>query len=415
MQTKTNKDELKQQILYWMCAGFVYSMLFWTYLNSLLAILISVYWLFFLKKKFIPSSKRSGMIILFTSLFLLALAGLTYTSNMKEGIAIVQKQSALLFFPLIFGTCSVLTPLSVKKLTNHFLIATVLACMIGLVIGLYNLVITEEIAAITGRGILVFHAFNPIIMGLYCLFALVIIFTGDNSSQTKTGKWLLVITVVLSVFIFLLSIRTIIFCWLLLMLFFLWKKIKSQTTRFAMITGLAVLTVITGFTITPLKKQWSELFDFSGRTSIVLDADSSLIRPWRGKAIRVAIWKCSGDIIKRHWLTGVGTGDVQDSLQQAYEDRKFYFASRYNKYNAHNQYLQSAIGHGIGGSFLFALCIAIPLYQNRRNSSNNIYILFLALFAITAVTESVLEINKGIVLYSFFNSIFAFTNFNNNS
>ena len=181
-----------------------------------------------------------------------------------------------------------------------------------------------------------------------------------------------------------------------------------------MIAGLAVLTIITGVTITPLKKQWSELFDFSGKASIVLDADSSLIRPWRGKAIRVAIWKCSGDIIKRHWLTGVGTGDVQDSLQQVYEDRKFYFASRYNRYNAHNQYLQSAISHGIAGTLLFVLCIAVPLYQNRRNYSKSIYPLFLVLFSITAITESVLEINKGVVLYSFFNSIFAFNDYTNN-
>ena len=190
--------------------------------------------------------------------------------------------------------------------------------------------------------------------------------------------------------------------------FFLWRKIKSQTKRFALVAGLAVLTVITGFTIVPLKNQWTELFDFSGKASIVLDADSSLARPWGGKAIRVAIWKCSGDIIKRRWLTGVGTGDVQDCLQQAYEDRKFYFASRYNRYNAHNQYLQSAISHGIAGALLFAFCIAVPLYQNRKSFSNNIYMLFLVLFAITAITESVLEINKGVVLYSFFNSIFAF-------
>ena len=261
---------------------------------------------------------------------------------------------------------------------------------------------------------MVFHAFNPIIMGLYCLFALVIIFQRDDKSKGKIKKWLIGLTILLSAFIFLLSIRIIIFCWLLLMLFFLLKKIKNQIARIAMITGLAVLTVITGFTVTPLKNQWSELFDFSGKASIVLDADSSLARPWGGKAIRVAIWKCSGDIIKSHWLTGVGTGDVQDSLQQAYEERKFYFASRYNRYNAHNQYIQSAISHGIAGSLLFALCIAVPLYQNRRNYSNNMYVLFLVLFAITAITESVLEINKGVVLYSFFNSIFAFNNFTNN-
>jgi O-antigen ligase len=404
-----SKDETRAQILYWLCTGFVYSMLFWTYLNSILAIVISTYWLFFLKKEFNLSSQRSKMVILFISLYLVGMIGLIYTSNMTKGAAIMQKQSALLFFPLVFGTTSVFSFSLLKKIINHYLIATGLACIIGLCIGLYNFSSTGEMNAITGKGLLYFHAFNPIVMGLYCLLALIFIFTYDLGERKKRKPGLIILSVILSVFIFMLSIRIIIFSWFLLVLYFIWKKIEVKSYRIIFSLGLLLLVVISGLTITPLKKKWVELVNFSEKNSIVLDKDSSLGHPWGGKAIRIAIWKCSADIIRDHWLLGVGTGDTQDSLQQEYENRKFYFASRYNQYNAHNQYLQFAIGLGIPGFLLFVLNIIIPFFQYSRKYLPNIYLIFLAVFAITALTESLLEINKGIILYSFFNSIFAFT------
>ena len=404
-----NKDETRAQILYWLCSGFVYTMLFWTFLNSMLAIFISIYWLFFLKKKFSLFSQRSRMIILFSSLYLIGIAGLIYTSNMTKGMTVLQKQSAILFFPLVFGTTSVLSSQYLKKIINHYLIATGLACITGLSIGLYNFSTNGGIEAITGRGLLYFHAFNPIVMGLYCLLALIYIFTYDLAGVEKRKTGLIILSVILSVFILLLSVRIIIFSWFLLVIFFIWKYLKEKYQRIIFSIGLLLLFVISGLTITPLKKKWTELVNFSGENSIVLDKDSSLGRGWGGTAIRVAIWKCSADIIKDHWLLGVGTGDIQDSLQQAYENRKFYFASRYNQYNAHNQYLQFAVGFGIPGLLLFILNIIIPLFHYHRKYLQDIYWLFLAVFAITALTESLLEINKGIILYSFFNSIFAFT------
>jgi O-antigen ligase len=146
-----------------------------------------------------------------------------------------------------------------------------------------------------------------------------------------------------------------------------------------------------------------------------LDADQSLGRAWGGKALRFAIWKCSIDVVRSHGLTGVGTGDVQDSLQAAYDRRKFYFASQYNTYNAHNQFLQETLAYGIAGFVSFTACIFIPFFAFFRSLRANaggwnkqLYCLFLLCFFIVCLTESILEISKGIVFYSLFNSIFAF-------
>jgi O-antigen ligase len=209
--------------------------------------------------------------------------------------------------------------------------------------------------------------------------------------------------------IILLGTRLIIAGWLITLLFIGFRLIRSLVLRLVTLGALLAIVAIAIATLPLLKGQWNELKDFSSGNTIQLDEDASLGRGWGGKAIRFALWQCSKDVIGRHWLTGVGTGDVQDSLQMAYEQRKFYFASRYNKYNAHNQYIQIFVGHGIVGFLLLVLSIGIPLFSKKPKEYSLLYTYFLLLFAGICCTEVILDTNKGIVWYSLINSIFAFT------
>ena len=161
-----------------------------------------------------------------------------------------------------------------------------------------------------------------------------------------------------------------------------------------------------------LNRQWNELTDFSSQNTIQLDKDASLGRSWGGKQLRLAIWKCSMDVIRRNWLSGVGTGDAQDSLQAAYEQRKFYFASRYNRYNTHNQYLQEFVTYGIVGLLIFVACLAGPFFVKFSFSQKQFYWIFLLAFALACITDTPLDLNKGIIWYAFFNSLIFFTYYN---
>lgn len=397
------------QVISMLCIAIVYSLMFWTYLNSIFSILVAVYWLIFSKKHFDISSGKTKLMLLFISLFLVSLAGMLYTSNLPAGIATLKKQSAILLFPLIFGTTSTLNPLLAKKISFHLLIATALSCLAGLFYGLYFLVQTGNTEWMTGKHILPFHVFRPVLMGLFCLLTMVIAFQNITSATGKFKSLLWAHICLMSLMVFLLSIRLVIFCWLLLVLYFLFKNFRLWPHRLLLFFFIIILVLISGFKIPSLHRQWKELFDFSGKSTIVLDRDSSLTKRWGGKALRLAIWQSSGEQLKKHWLTGVGTGDVQDSLQQAYESRKFYFASRYNQYNAHNQYLQITLANGLPGLLILLACICLPLITFRKIFSNDIYFFFLLLFAMISMSEVLFEVNKGILWYSFFNSIFAFS------
>jgi len=392
----------------WLCIGIVYSMLFLTYLNSILSILLAVFWLIFSKKKFDISSAKTKLMILFISLYIIGIFGMLYTSNTDAGIATLKTQSAILFFPLIFGTTSVLTRSLLKKITTHFLIATALACVAELGYGIYNYFQTGNIEQLTGKNILIFHGFRPISMSLFCLLAIIIAFEKIYTNSTKNKILLYFCIFLTTAVIFLLSERIILLSWLIIVLYFLLRIFQQLQYKILFIASTISIIIISGFAIPSVKKQWTELFDSSPTSTIILDQDSSLGKSWGGKALRVAIWKCSSDILKDHLLIGVGTGDVQDSLQQAYENRKFYFASRYNRYNAHNEYLQITLANGLPGLLILLSCIIYPLFHYKKKFTGNIYLLFLLLFTLAAVSESILEINKGIIWYSFFNSIFAF-------
>jgi O-antigen ligase len=405
----TIKNKNRDAIIYtWLCIAIVYSLLFLTYLNSILSILLVVYWLIFSKKEFDIATLKTRLMLLFISLYAIGVVGLIYTNNIRAGIATLETQSAILFFPLVFGTTSVLDQSILKKITNHFLIAVALASVTGLGYGILKYFQTVNSALLTSDHILLFHVVRPVTMGLFCLLATIVAFEKVNVSSTKTRGWLYALIVLMTLMVFLLSIRLIIVCWLLIVFYYFLAIVKQRLYKVLLIISAVVLLITSAFAIPTVKKQWDELFDFSANSTITLDKDSSLGKSWGGKALRIAIWKCGADVLKKHWLIGVGTGDVQDSLQRAYENRKFFFASMYNKYNVHNEYLQITLANGLPGLLILLLCILYPLLNYRKTFSGNVYFLFLLLFAVVGMTESILEVNKGIIWYSFFNSIFAF-------
>ena len=55
--------------------------------------------------------------MVFMGLYLIGVIGLLHTTNIKAGLATLETQSAILFFPLIFGTISFLGPLFIKRNT----------------------------------------------------------------------------------------------------------------------------------------------------------------------------------------------------------------------------------------------------------------------------------------------------------
>lgn len=401
------KDQ--EQVLTVLSIGIAGSLVFWPLFTSILSILLFAYWAVFADKRF--NGPASWLVLLFSSIYLLVIIGGFYSANTGEVMFKLQQKSALAMFPLVFGTATALTGAAYHRILISFAWFTLAGCLFCLGFGLMHLVQTGSPARLYGYQMVMLKDMSPFMLGLYCLLSVIYLLTSFYRSgfdDKKRKRIYVALLLLLSLFLFVLGNRNILFSWSIVVLFFFLRRVVTGYMRYVLV-GCVLAVFVAAFAFNPsLRRQVRDLTDFSASNTIQLDADKSLGRDWGGKALREAIWRCSMDVVNAHWLTGVGTGDVQDSLQAAYERRKFYFASRYNSYNAHNQFLQETLAYGIVGLAAFMACLLAPLLMYYSNAGKQLYILFLLSFFIICLTESILEISKGIVFYSFFNSIFAF-------
>jgi O-antigen ligase len=387
-----------------LCAGVIYSMAFWSLLNNILILLLFLYWLFFLKKSFNIFSPQSRLLLLFSSLYLIYLTGLLYTTNTEEGLNKIILKIPLLVFPIIFGSINIISKNVIQTLTFHFIIAVTLMCAGGLISASIDYFASGE-PLFTNQNLIIFQHHHPYLTAIFCLLCIGLLF--EKRSEFSTAMTI-VLVAFFSLFIILLSIRLTIGLLILQLSYYFLKFLRTPTQKVSAIAGMLAILAGIIFFVPSMNEKWRELFTSEKTVNrITLDQDSSLARNWGGTAIRLAIWECSEDIIRKNLLLGVGTGDGQDSLQQAYEERKFYFASRHNRYDAHNQYIQILVSNGVLGLIIYLSCILVPfLYRPCRQST--IYLLFISLVVAVGISESFLEINKGVVWYSFFNSLFVF-------
>ena len=120
--------------------------------------------------------------------------------------------------------------------------------------------------------------------------------------------------------------------------------------------------------------------------------------------IRVGIYKCSFEIVKDNWVTGVGIGNVKRKLNNCYAK---FDTNAYSLlfYNTHNQYLQVLISSGIIGLFLFLFSF-FKQVRLAFKQKDYLYISFMSLIIISLLSENLFERVNGVVFYAFFNSLF---------
>jgi O-antigen ligase len=127
--------------------------------------------------------------------------------------------------------------------------------------------------------------------------------------------------------------------------------------------------------------------------------------------LRAGTYYCAASLLKQNWLFGLGTGNVQANLNNCYKSNGFSDVLYLNEYNTHNEYLNVWLNTGFVGFVLFLMSLTIPLLIAIKEG-NKLYVAFLILLMLVFLTENILERQKGIIFYAFFNSLFAFNSVN---
>jgi hypothetical protein len=121
---------------------------------------------------------------------------------------------------------------------------------------------------------------------------------------------------------------------------------------------------------------------------------------------RLEFWKASWGIIKDHWLTGVGTGDMNEAFQQQYEKMNSKLAPD-QRWRSHNQFLSIFVGFGIFGLLWFLFAILYPPIALGK-FKDYFFLVFFIIAILSMMPEDTIESQLGVTFFAFFYSFFLF-------
>jgi O-antigen ligase len=104
-------------------------------------------------------------------------------------------------------------------------------------------------------------------------------------------------------------------------------------------------------------------------------------------------------------LMGTGNGDVGTEMKET--GRKYQITNVLETYDPHNQYLFILISNGIIGLMIFILLIALPFIQAIARQ-DYLYVAFIFILSSLCLTESALELQKGIAFFAIFFPLLTF-------
>lgn len=380
--------------------------------NNVLLVILLVYSAFTVSLKDITQNllqNRYAQILIFV--FALQAIGLLYTTNISAGYFMLEKKISFLLIPLfllprlskgaldfnlffkrigyigVFGSLALLLIAVFRKFVLHYDKAFYFESFRSFEGFAPIHYVYFALFFCCGSLFLIESVFSELVKKRYGYFFLAAVFIYAACIMTlvssKTGILAFVVCSIILLYFkvpnkkaFTLSIAMILIC--LSVLFYL-----NQTTRERFLSGLS--HDLTIFTVEGLPKGL-EFTDLN---------------------MRLVFWKISITHLFRDnlFLTGVGTGDVQDYIDSLFVLSQYQITG-YLGWNSHNQWIYTLVQLGVLGIISMLLLFLYPLFMSLRNS-NVKFLIFLISSLAFSLTEAIFEVNKGIVFFVLFLTLFA--------
>jgi hypothetical protein len=357
--------------------------------------------------------------------FLLHVAGMLYTTDTSGGWLQLEKKAAFVLIPLTLAS----TPMLSRKEIGSIVRLFILSCFVA---ALYCLFHAGWVAANGlpqnnfGDGTMAeFQRLNPDASPIWGAFSYISLASGVQMHPTYFGLYLIV-CLLLMLFFFKQDEVTarekvagkFVFIFFLVFIFLLSSR---MTTLGAIAVSMVALAIKSP------RPSWSRAI----KTQVVLVVALVLllyanpISRYRGLQepaiaslmklpdytdtsieIRLSLLKLSvltgADV--NPWF-GSGTGTAEDKLRETASEHGI--SNVIGSYDPHNQFIYTYLDLGLTGLACMAAIVLIPLRTAWRRKSI-LYVGFALVFFGVCLTESALELQKGIVLFTFFGSLLLF-------
>lgn len=366
------------------------------------------------------------LIVLFALVHLVSLA---YSANLKHGLFVIEIKLAIFILPIVIGTMPRLTPKQLSILLGSFVLSCTLAVMASLTWAIINQPSLESIY--TNFDQITANKYNSLFMNKsnnWHLFSYVGLSRSVNLHPTYFSMYLVFCLSLITLFVKKrVMVMTMIHKSLLVLLItLLFVAIILLSSRIAIIA----LILLTGFYVIQYyfhrKNYLSGLFMcFSAlivflliiyqnpvtyyrliKEPMMMENNFSDNPDWNSVSLRLLEWRASLNIISRNPIIGVGIGDTREELNSEYDKMADLKQFKINL-NSHNQYFQTSVSLGIVGLVVLIGILCYPAWRAFQNKDLT-YLTFIFIVATFFLTESILEVQKGVAFFSFFHSLLYF-------
>ena len=331
-----------------------------------------------------------SVVLLFSGFYFVHVVWLVGSDNISQAYFELEKKLSLVLLPIALIGVTRLKG-SYKLVLRGFVIGCVLASIICFTNAIFDLVVKNDSSQFE------YHKFSEIVNiqpGYFSAYLCLAVSILVAKTSIISNSRLLAVTAlaIMSMTVIVLSARMQIFLLCMILLFSMVAYLKKlsfmKSLGFLIATSLVLLVIIFSF---PQNRY---------RLKEALNADPTR---WGEKQVRGSIWPCAIETIEGSSFFGVGTGDVRDEMEKCYIKRGYTSLTYWQglQFNAHNQYLEIALGLGIIGLVYFLSMIVYVCYLFLK--AKNILGYYLMFIILTScVTESILERQRGILLFTTF-------------
>jgi O-antigen ligase len=366
-------------------------------------LVLAVHWLVWMIREPEKFHWRSFIWVLIIP-YLLSALSLLYSIDWKTGIFVLDKKFPLFILPIVLGTI----PRMERKQFEGLMfvgIGSVLAALIFCLLA----AVYRHVADIPGgffwRELTdPLEQYHPGYLSLYINFLIawlgIYLFEKWSTSGLKLKMLAGSVIIFLYLFLILLSSKIQLLNVALIALYLVFRFVGLLKLKWVVLSG--VIVILASVLFIRSKYVWERFMHIS-TLDYQLDAP---VETFNELTIRFALAECSWEVISANLMLGVGAGDVDHELEKVYYKYDYKFGYL-DKQNPHNEYLSQWLATGLIGLLAFLLTIVIPGIKSVK-AKEPAYTIFLLLFVVTFLFESVLERQKGIVFFSLFNSLYLF-------
>lgn len=341
--------------------------------------------------------RKDGFALAACGLFMLTAISWFWTENKEEFFSELRSKLPFLLVPLIINHSNRKLPKTETPLLKALYFSGILisiACLLhaaflGKNLPLSERMVYEELARFSG--------IQPIYLSLYVILSSFAWYRLKLKGNLPSGPLHAGAPVFFYLMVVQLSSRTELMVYTGGIILVVLRHYRNHLLKAA--AGLTIFAVFTALLISLDKtnsSRYSEMLDFK---------KDYRQNNWGGRSLRIEKWKNSIECYLQFPMLGTGAGDCSDELQKMYKKNGFDIAFQ-AQYNPHNQYIQTLLTLGPAGLMCFLALFIITFYRAWKQDNYSLFLLSY-IFAASMITESMLERQTGVFLFSVLMAFFA--------